>query len=193
MSSLANSNSMQMKTKQLALAVPFLFGVAGQAQTNFKLGGSIMTETVAYPGFILDCEREVFESDKISLPQKLSFGYYSHPRSHDGYFLELQQGFRRYFDNPWVIEHALGIGAFSEVYNETVYEVDDNGNVSEGSKFGVVDLMLAVHFGVGYQLDPKNYLYFRASMFWQYPYNGMVNPHSTLQLGYLYTLKTSSK
>jgi hypothetical protein len=161
-----------------------------QSNPHLKLGLGYFSETVAYPGFVLEFEREKMQSEKLSLPQRANLGFYNHPRNHMGLFFDIHQGTRRYFKKGLFLESAVGIGVLFPFYNEDVWEVDESGAVTEGSKFGGVDFMPSMTFGIGYCLNKEknNLIAFRPKLFWQYPHNQKALPHTAFQLIYTHTL-----
>ncbi len=180
--------------KKILFLTCILIGIqsALMAQTNLKLGVAGLTETVVYPGFVFEFEIEKMQTENISLPLRFDIGFYNHPRNHKAVFLDIHQGFRRYFKSGLVLENAFGIGVILPFYSETVWEVNEEGNVAETSNFAGVDFIPSITLGIGYKVSKSknNMIFFRPKIFWQFPFNGKALPHSTFQLGYVHTFKT---
>lgn len=187
---------MKIKTA-LILLVIIASRLSTTAQTNFNYGGGYFGETITYPGIIVELEREKFHADYFSTPVKLNIGFYNHPRSHNALFLDIHEGFRRYSKTKkWYFEQSVGFGIMLSFYNEDVWHVDDQGNVTTVSKFANLDYMPSITFGVGYNLTPNknssNFLWLRPKVFWQIPFNSLALPHLAIQLGYTRTFKSKN-
>ena len=162
------------------------------AQTK-RVALSYFSETVAYPGMALEFEIEKSQTNNISLSQKATLGYYSHPRNHNAIFFDIQQCFKRYLNNGLVLENSIGVGIMSSFLNEEVLDVNANGDLEEESRFAGLDFMPSISLGLGYALgkNKNDYIALRPKVFWQYPFNGRILPHTALQVSYVYKLKSN--
>ena len=185
-----------MKSKKVIISVVLLcLSIVSFSQTKLNIGGGYFGETVTYPGIVVEFEYEKFHTEKFSTPFKVNVGFYNHQRNHNALFLDLHEGFRRYFkEGKWYFEQSIGLGLMLSFYNEDVWHVDDNGNVARVSNVGNLDFMPSVTFGFGYNLTQKkksdNYIWARPKIFWQMPFNNLAYAHLALQIGYTYNFKT---
>jgi hypothetical protein len=181
------------KTTGIRFMMLLLISYSSEALSQLNVGVGYFGETGVYPGAVIELERESFHSSRFSTPFRADLGFYSHPRSHHALFLDVHQGIRRSFNSGFMIESSIGVGVMLTFMPETVYMVDDAGNVSTTSKMQHPDLMPSVTLGIGYDLnrDPekRDLIWIRPKIFWQYPYNSMALPHLALQVGYTHTIK----
>lgn len=166
------------------------------AQSNLNVGAGYFGHTLSHPGIVLQMELENNYSQKASLPLRVNLGYYHHPRNHNGIFLDINTGFRRYFRSGLVLEESIGIGILQTMLNgeDGVFKVDENGVVSEASKFNRPDLMPSVSLGLGYNLTKRQsaqtILWLRPKLFWQYPQKSSSVYHIALEFGVTYKIKS---
>ena len=178
-----------MKRTYILLIALFSLTLGGMAQTNIKVGGGYYGHWGTHPGVVLEFESEKMFSENISLPLRVDLGLYSHPRNHTGTFIDVNYGFRRYFDSGLFLEQSIGFGLLSTHLNsDGVFEVDDAGNVSETSRNMPVDLMPSVTLGMGYKLNnDKTLLWMRPKLAWQFPHKTNSLYHVNIQLGFTHT------
>lgn len=175
----------------IMLAVIF---TVSKAQTRTNIGGGYFGHTLTHPGIVLEFELEKLFSEKASLPLRLDAGFYSHLRNHYGLFIDLSFGFRRYFKSGLFLEESIGIGVLEAIINsDGVYNVDDNGNVTEASRFNPPDLMPSITLGIGYNLTKNsgtmNLVWFRPKIYWQYPHKTSSTFNPAVQVGFTHTIK----
>ena len=176
----------------LSILMLSVFGTT-YAQTNFNIGGGYFGQTITHPGVVLEFEVEKMYSQKASLPLRIDVGFYSHPRNHNGLFLDLNIGFRRYYKSGLFLEESIGIGILETILNsDGVYEVDKEGSVSETSRFNEPDFMPSVTIGIGYNLsknsEKQSLIWFRPKIFWQYPHKTSSTFNPVIQFGFTKTL-----
>ena len=160
---------------------------SANAQLNF--GAGYFGQTVTHPGIVLEMEYETYKSSTMSLPFRVDLGFYSHPRNHMGLFLDINYGFRRYFDSGLFLEESIGIGVLGSALNDAVFKVDENGIVSEGSKLNPPQLMPSLTLGIGYNLTNKNensmnLIWLRPKISWQIPHKTTASFSPALQIGF---------
>jgi len=184
-----------MKKLYISIMVIFLTTLGAAAQTYFNLGGGYFGQTVSYPGLVLEAEREQMFSENVSIPIRLDLGFYSHPRYHNGAFLDLNVGFRQYFKSGFFLEEGIGAGVLASFLNsDEVYRVDDSGLVSEGSRTNPVDFMPSITLGLGYNLTKdsgkQNLIWVRPKLYWQAPHKTVSTYNFALQVGFTHTIKS---
>jgi len=182
-----------MKKLYCTLTVLIALSGASHAQTNMNIGGGYFGHTLTHPGIVLEFELEKMFSEKASMPLRLDAGFYSHPRNHYGLFVDLNFGFRRYFKSGLFLEESIGIGVLEAIINsDGVYSVDDNGNVSEASRFNPPDLVPSITLGIGYNLTKnsgrQNLVWFRPKIYWQYPHKTSSTFNPAIQVGFTHTI-----
>jgi len=165
--------------------------VNGQSIKN--LGAGYFGNTVSYPGIVIQYELEHSYTSKASLPLQISTGFYIHPRYNTGIFADVKYGFRRYFKSGLFLEEAIGAGVLTTFINsDEVYQVDQEGNVSEASRYAATDFMPSLTLGVGYNLskDPekRSLIWMRPALFWQYPHKTSSMYSGSLSIGYTRSL-----
>ena len=163
------------------------------AQSRLLIGGGFFGQTITHPGLVFEMEYETNVSETMSLPLRFDLGFYNHPRNHTGLFLDVHYGFRRYFKSGLFLEESIGIGVLGSRINTDVYNVDDNGVVSEGSKLNQPQFMPSLTLGIGFNLTrdsqkPMNILWIRPKIAWEYPYKTTASFSPSLQIGYTHQL-----
>jgi len=186
-----------MKNIVLSAALFLTCTVSNFAQINTNIGGGYFGHMGTHPGFVLEIEKEHTFSEKASIPVRIDLGCYVHKRNHNGLFVDINYGFRRYYKSGFFLEESIGFGVlFSTLNGDGVYEVDDNGVVSEVSSFNQPDLMPSVTLGIGYDLsrnsDSKNLVWLRPKLAWQFPHKLSSLYTPSVQLGYTHTIKNSN-
>ena len=182
--------------RYIIVSLILVLSVTGiQAQVKINVGGGYFGHTLTHPGFVLEAEMEHMFTDGASLPLYAGLGAYIHPRNHYGTFLEVGAGFRQYFRSGLFIEERIGVGMLQTfLHSDAVYEVDDSGQVSKGSRVNQVDFMPSVSLGLGYNLSRvsggQNLIWIRPKLYFQLPYKTLTNYHLALQVGFTHTLKS---
>ncbi|MCB0637649.1 MAG: hypothetical protein KDC54_13560, partial [Lewinella sp.] len=127
------------------------------AQSNRNLGLGYFGHTITYPGAVLEMEFEQVHSASAASPLRINLGYYQHARSHNGLFLDINYGFRHYTRSGFFLEESIGVGILQTILNgeDGVFQVDDEGNVSKGSRFNQPDFMPSITLGLGYNVGRK--------------------------------------
>ena len=164
-----------------------------QAQKRIHVGGGYFGHTLSHPGLVLEAELEHQFTAKASLPVYAGLGAYLHPRNHYGLFLEAGFGFRQYLRSGLFLEERIGAGILQTfLHSDGVFEVDDSGQVTEGSRVNQVDFMPSVSLGWGYDLsngkEGRNLIWIRPKLYFQLPYKTTTNYHLALQVGYTRSL-----
>lgn len=165
------------------------------AQRHFNVGGGYFGHTLTHPGLTVEAEWEHMFTERASLPVFVGAGAYIHPRNHYGVFLEAGAGFRQYTRSGLFFEERLGLGVLQTfLHSDGVYEVDDSGQVSEGSRSNQPDFMPSVSLGLGYNFTQgegkQNLLWVRPKLFFQMPHKTFTNYHLALQVGFTHTLRS---
>lgn len=177
----------------ISLALVFLFS-STHAQTNINIGGGYFGHTITHPGVVVEFELEKMYSEKVAIPIRIDLGFYSHPRNHDGIFLDGNFGFRQYYQSGLFLEESIGVGAMATFLNaDGVFEVNENGNASEIGKFSTIDFIPSITLGIGYNLTKKkevhNLIWVRPKIFWQIPHKTSSTFNPILQIGFTHQLK----
>ncbi len=182
-----------MKTLHITIAILALYTVTAGAQTRFNLGGGYFGHTLTHPGVVVEFEMEHSYSERASLPVRIDLGAFVHPRSHYGLFLDVNTGFRQYFRSGLFVEEGIGAGIFqSWLHSDKVYEVSDDGIVSESSRINPPDFMPSLTLGLGVNLTrdsgKRNLIWLRPKLYWQVPYKTTSTYNFALQVGFTRTL-----
>ena len=182
-----------MKNITLIIITSFFTLSHVYTQNNINLGAGYFGHTITHPGIVLEAEMEKMFSDRVALPIRLNAGFYVHPRNHNGLFLDLNIGFRRYYKSGWFLEESIGVGILETILNaDGAFEVDEDGKVSEAPSFNEPDFMPSITLGVGYNLTnnngKQNLIWFRPKIFWQFPHKTSSTFHPTLQVGFTHNL-----
>ena len=182
-----------MKKTLLIISIIAGLSLSLKAQDNIKIGGGYFGQTGTYPGLVFEFEKEKMYSDKASVPLRIDIGFYYHKRHTTGVFAEVNYGFRRYFKSGLFIEESIGFGILQTMLSaDAVYQVDDNGDITESNRFNKPDFMPSISFGLGYDLakgsDGKTLIWFRPKLYWQYPerLSSVFTP--SLQVGFTKTI-----
>ena len=176
----------------ISILLVSLFSVT-YSQTNLNIGGGYFGHTVTHPGVVVEFELEKMYSEKASIPIRMDMGFYSHPRNHNGLFLDLNIGFRRYYKSGLFLEESIGVGVLQRILNaDGVFEVDAEGNVTEVSRFDAPDFMPSLTLGIGYNLtknkETQNLIWLRPKIFWQYPHKTSSTFNPAVQVGFTHEL-----
>jgi len=182
--------------KKILLTITIITGLSLslKAQDNIKIGAGYFGQTVTYPGLVLEFEKEEMHSEKASMPVRFDIGIYYHKRHTTGVFAEVNYGFRRYFKSGIFLEESIGFGVMQTMLSgDAVYQVDDNGNVTESNRFNKPDLMPSISLGLGYDLskgkEKKTLVWLRPKIYWQFPErtSSVFNP--AVQFGVTHRIK----
>lgn len=180
--------------KILLSAIGIMLLSSLNAQSRLNIGGGYFGETITHPGLVFEMEYETNVSPTMSLPFRLDLGFYSHPRNHNGLFIDASYGFRRYFKSGFFLEESIGIGVLGSAINTDVFTVDENGNVSEGSKLNAPQFMPSLTVGIGYNLTKKNenslnLIWLRPKIYWQFPHKTTASYSPALQIGFTHQIR----
>lgn len=177
--------------KKICLFFILLVTLSGQsdAQNNQKIGFGYFGNTLTYPGVVLEYELEKMFTEKASLPFRADIGFYYHKRYNTGLFADFNLGFRRYFDSGIFLEESIGFGIITTfVSSDNVYTFDDQGRLSETSRYATTDLMPSITLGIGYDVskgkERKKLIWVRPKVFWQFPHKTTSFYNVALQVGY---------
>lgn len=186
-----------MIMKKLTILVLSLFAISlgAGAQTHFNIGGGYFGQTLSYPGLVVEAEWELMYSGKASLPIRTDLGFYVHPRHSYGLFLDVNAGFRRYYNSGIFLEESIGVGILqSFLHSDGVYKVDDSGVVSDASRVLPADFMPSLTLGIGYNLTHgsgrQNLIWLRPKIYWQLPHKTESSYNFALQIGFTHTIRS---
>ena len=139
----------------LALCTVF-FSPAVMAQQKINIGAGYFGHTLTHPGSVLEIEWEHTFTERASLPLRINVGYYNHNRYNTVILADVHAGFRQYLTPGFFLEESIGAGIFQGILDsDAVYQVDESGTVTEGSRILPVDLMPSITLGMGYHLTKK--------------------------------------
>lgn len=182
--------------KKISIILVLLLSFIGTAfsQKNIKIGAGYYGQMVTHPGIVLEFEKEQMFTEKASMPVRVDLGFYSHKRNHNALFLDINYGFRQYFNSGIFIEESVGFGVLGSTLNsDGTYEVDENGLPYEVSSINQPDLMASITLGIGYNLsknsDQKNLIWLRPRLSWQFPHKLSSLYSPTIQLGFTHQIK----
>ena len=125
-----------MLRSALFVVVLFFWGMA-IAQNNKPsthiIRLSYLGENITHPGAQLGYVYNVSLNKSANQILELGsvLGGYSHPHNHRAIRLAPTIGYRFYTTGAWSFAFKVESGLFQRYYNGTVYEIDDNGEVSE--------------------------------------------------------------
>lgn len=184
-----------MKNTSLCLVL-ILVTINGFSQQNINIGAGYFGHTITHPGFVGEFELEKTFSGQASIPIRTNLGFYAHPRYHTGIFIGINVGYRRYYSSGWFYEQSIGIGLLETILNtDGVYKVDENGNVSDASKYNPIELMPSISLGLGYDFskhdNKRKLVWLRPKIFWQYPHKTTSTFNVALQVGVTRTIKSA--
>jgi hypothetical protein len=133
----------------------------------------------------------------LTLPLRVDFGLFNHTRNHTGIFLDVNYGFRRKFKSGLFLEESIGVGVLQSILNsDGVYEVNDEGEVSDGSRLTTLDFMPSVTLGIGYDVskdtENQNLIWFRPKLYWQLPHKTTSTYNFALQFGFTHTFSINN-
>lgn len=180
--------------KNIGLIIIFIqITISGLSQQNINIGAGYFGHTLTHPGLVGEFELEKTYTDRASLPIRANLGFYAHPRYHTGIFLDVNIGYRRYYDSGWFYEQSMGIGILEPILNtDAVYKVDENGNISDAPKHNPIEFMPSISLGLGYNFsthdNKRNLVWLRPKVFWQYPHKNTSTFNVALQLGVTHTI-----
>lgn len=185
-----------IQMKQLILISILLIAISSstKAQREFKLGIGYFGDNVILPGALLQFEYEKYASESFSMPIQANLVYHAHPDFHS-FMIDINKGFRKYFNNDYFIEQSLGIGVAAKNFHEQSYwYMDQREAVYIHGNKTVFGLMPSVTLGLGYDLskakDHSSLLWVRPKIFWDLGYRPLHLPNAALQIGYSLTLKS---
>jgi len=188
--------------KKIILLALVLSSSAGLfSQDNLKYGAGYFGETLFHPGIILQAEHsKPRDSSKVSIPLRADLGYYMHKRNHQALFSDLSIGLRRQVGERAYAGIHGGVGVMFSWHHsdEGVFEVDDNGNISQVSSFAGTDFMPSLSLELGYRIKKSdtasgstaNYIYLRPKAFWQMNVNEKALFHYAIELGCSFSIST---
>lgn len=184
-----------MKKLSIIYTLIILASLHVMSQSKINIGAGYFGNTLVYPGLMVEGEMEFSATDVASIPLRISAGTYLQPRSHNGFFLDVGVGFRKYFRQGLFIEENIGIGVFDHfVHSDAAYRVEENGTVSETSRRMPASLMPSFTAGIGYDLTHgsgiRNLIWMRPKISWQYPVKNASIYSLALQVGYTHTISS---
>lgn len=181
--------------KKIALCLIIFSGISAyiQAQTHLKGGFGYFGENGIHPGVVLEFEYEKMQSEDFSLPLRADLGFYTKKDYHT-VFIEIQKGFRKYFNSGLFMEQSVGVGLIAKNYKTNYWYIDDYASVVPHGNKPVLGFMPSVTFGIGYDISREQegtrLLWLRPKVFWDLGFRNFYLPYSAIQLGYTHTFKT---
>ena len=176
---------------KIYLSLPFLLlsFFASFGQSHLNIGTGYFGHTITHPGIVLELEKETFFTNKASIPVRIDLGFFNHPRNHTGIFADANIGFRRHYQSGLFLEESIGIGIFEGILNsDGVFEVNQEGIVSESSRWMAPDFMPSVTLGAGYTFNEKVSVWVRPKLYWQIPHKTSSTWNPVLQVGFSYRM-----
>ena len=198
-----------MKTTLLFTFFLVLFSLSATAQeteliSNTGIRGAYMG-SVIYPGFHVGIERPY----KLSLTDTLaakrsrtvyrqnclvySLGMYHHKTFHTNFFLQVEWIRKRQRSRGFYFENGFGTGISRTFLDGATFTVSDDGEVSKVSMAGNYYWITSVGGSIGYNMKMKYNkpvsVYLRANLIVMVPYNGLIYPRPTIELGGIYSLQ----
>lgn len=177
------------------LLIGILSGVStflsGQDNRSLGMGAGYFGETLSHPGAVANTELVNKLSTRYEIIHSINVGFYIHKRNHAALFISLNAGMRRTFKH-FFLEQSIGVGSMLTMYNgDGIFQIDDHGAVRRASKFGNVDFMPSVNFGIGKKFldDRSAYAYLRPKIFWQVPYNNLAQYRAAIEAGVVKTIR----
>ena len=145
-------------------------------------------ETITNPGLFFGYEYNLRPQKRYQLHLSANAGGYHHSHNHTGLFSELQIGQRYTFGSGVFVEQLLGVGYLRTFLSGgKIYEVTEQGVVSEASNSGRGHFMPSLSLGFGLNLAQKDkaplLLFLRPKAYLQYLYNGYALPHIAVLIG----------
>lgn len=181
--------------KNLILSMTMMMALSLiSAQSRINVGGGYFGHTITHPGLVFEMEYETNISSTMSLPFRIDLGFYTHPRNHNGLFLDFNYGFRRYFKSGLFLEQSFGLGVLATALNNDVFTVDKDGKVSETSKLNTPQLTPTVTLGLGYNITKQkenslNLIWLRPKITWEIPHKTNASFSPALQIGFTHQIK----
>ena len=172
------------------------FSITLSAQEKLTFGAGYFGETLFHPGIILQAEHPGSISNNFSITIRADLGYYIHKRNHQALFSEVITGFRWHIGSRFYTGVHGGLGLMSSWHHsdDGVYEVDDNGNVSQVPSYAGIDFMPSIGLEFAYQIkqgdNMSNYIFLRPKGFWQMNVNEKALFHYALEMGYSFSINT---
>ncbi len=192
----------------LGLLWPFIIKTHAQTieqylpKTGLKVG---YVGAIIYPGFSLGVERpyKVIEVNKsrfkkpLTLYRERYYGFsismYHHKAFHTNLYLQAELTNRRQYSKGLYVDASLGAGLSRTILAGATYEVSENGDVRKvpfaGKSYGLISANAAIGYNLGMQKNhlPLN-IYFRPGALLIFPYNNLVLPSPTIEIGAIYRL-----
>ena len=178
--------------KKLLLLGLFLMTTAfGFSQSKLKYGLGYYGETIFHPGLIVQAELDKPLNEKFSVPIRSGVGYYFHRNNHQAVFANLVAGLRWHAGMRYFIGLSGGVGAMASWHHSDfgVFQVDENGNVTETSNFAGIDFMPSVNLEFGYKLDKEGnskFIWLRPKVFFQHKVNDKTLLHFSTAIGFTF-------
>ena len=125
-------------------------------------------------------------------------GFYRYAFNNTGLMIASGAAVRKPPGRVFWLEGSLGIGILRTFYDGIVYEVLQDGTVKELPLFGRFYALTGVSLALGWYLgNGKSHLpvslQIKPSLWVQYPYNGFLLPHISLEAGLKYYFKLKSR
>jgi hypothetical protein len=160
--------------------------------------------SVIYPGFKIGLEKpyKVTQKDKLTTKKvntlykeryfSYSLGMYHQWRYHSHYFLQAEWVKRRQKSKGFYYEGSLGAGASRTFIDGPAYTVTDHGDIRKALLPGNGFAHLNMGGGMGYhghfRLQKPVTIYLKHHWHFFFPYNGLVTPRLTIELGINYLM-----
>jgi hypothetical protein len=161
--------------------------------------------SVVYPGFKVGIERpyKLTQVDKIkkkgtkSLYKEhyfvYSFGMYHHPTFHDNFFLQAEWLMRRQRSKGMFYEFSPGLGLSRTFLDGPSFKIDESGKATKvplaGNFYGFASLSSSIGYNFGMKSNIPLKVFLKPSVLVMFPYNKLVYPRPTVEIGAVYKLE----
>jgi len=182
-----------MKTRFLVIWI-FLIWSKLSAQEKITLGFGYYGENIFNPGLVMQVEKVLPISAKLSFPIRLDIGAYFHKRNHFAVFTSISGGVRYHFAKRFYMGLGIGFGSMGTWHHsdDGVFSVDDQGGISKVSNFAGIDFMPSTHLELGFRTNSKSEnpssIWLRPKYFVQMNVNERPLLHLAIEIGYSFTL-----
>ncbi len=159
-----------------------------------------ITTGISYPLKSI-VNKRILKNGKLHTKQKDMFwggnlGVYRYPYNYTGVLVAPFIGMRHFTHKSFFLESSFSVGLLKTFYDGKVYQVDASGNVKEKSLFG--RLYATTHFSSAFNFmlqksrHPMLALQIKPTLWFQYPFNGFIKPHVSLEASIKYEINTQT-
>ncbi|PLW91985.1 MAG: hypothetical protein C0592_13090 [Marinilabiliales bacterium] len=129
---------------------PLKIGVFSNATLLPGSGIAGIINTPFHPGIMVTKEFKWRQTEKSKLFQNVNLGYSYHRLAQHSIFLFTEFGWRRTWESGFSFETALGTGLVHAIPDVETYALNDEGEYERTDRFGRLQGMADVNFGIGY-------------------------------------------